>query len=118
MDEENRLIGSPAPEADGDLLQYDFFKHLTSLALLTLGGVLVMAKEANKADVHPVMIITVLVLIAAAGVCAFSGAWEIVRSRSSGTPPLSTLKFYRAAAPALLALGVGMFLTLYADSLT
>jgi hypothetical protein len=109
---------SPRHRDDGDLLQYDFFKHLTSLALLTLGGVLVLAKEADKADVHPVMIITVLVLISASGVCSFSGASEIVRSRYNKVAALPTLKFYRAASPSLLALGVGMFLTLYADSLT
>ena len=115
-DEESAL--SPAQGDDGDLLLYDFFKHLTSLSLLTLGGVLALAKEANKTDVKPVMIIAVLVLISAAGICAFSGAGEIVRARHTKTLPLPNLKFYRMASPALLAVGVGMFLTLYADSLT
>ena len=105
-------------DADGDLLLYDFFKYLTSLALLTLGGVLIVAKDADKADVKPVMIVIVLVIISASGIAAFSGASEIVRARYSRSEPLPTLKFYRLAAPALLAIGVGMFLTLYADSLT
>ena len=109
---------SPVQPDDGDLLQYDFFKHLTSLSILALGGVLVLAKEANQADVKPEMIIVVLVLISAAGICAFSGAGEIVRARQSKAEPLRSLKFYKAASPSLLALGVGMFLTLYADSLT
>jgi hypothetical protein len=109
---------TPVQGNGGDLLQYDFFKHLTSLSILALGGVLVLAKEADKADVHPVMIIIVLVLISAAGICGFSGANEIVRTRNSETPQMSFLKFYRVASPALLAMGVGMFLTLYADSLT
>jgi hypothetical protein len=115
---EDESTVAPFQSDDGDLLQYDFFKHLTSLALLTLGGVLVLAKEANKADVKPVMIMAVLVLISGAGVCAFSGASEIVRARYSNKPPLPVLKIYRIVSPSLLAVGVGMFLTRYADSLT
>ena len=117
MTEDESSIATVRPD-DGDLLQYDFFKHLTSLALLTLGGVLILAEKASEANVKSHLVLTVLVLISGAGVCAFSGASEIVRSRQTKTPPLPTLKFYRMAAPALLGIGVGMFLTLFADSLT
>jgi hypothetical protein len=119
MTDEESLVPPVRPSSeDGELLLYDFFKHLTSLALLTLGGVLVLAKEANRADVKTEMIVIVLVLISASGIAAFSGAGEIVRARYTRSEPFPTLKYYRMAAPALLAIGVGMFLTLYADSLT
>ena len=37
-DDDDGVPGQSHPR-DGDLLLYDFFKHQTSLALLTLGGV-------------------------------------------------------------------------------
>jgi hypothetical protein len=104
------------PAGDSELLLYDYFKHLTSLALLTLGGVLAIAQAADRADVKPFMLIIVLVVISAGGICSFVGAGEIVRRRYTGSSP-HKIEFYRKAAPALLALGVGMFLGVYVDSL-
>lgn len=107
----------PASEhGDRELLLYDFFKHLTSLCLLTLGGVLAIAQGVDKVDVKPIMLILVLVVISAAGICSFVGAGEIVRKRYTGST-LHNIDFYRKAAPALLALGVGMFLGVYVDAL-
>ena len=102
--------------SESELLLYDFFKHLTSLTLLTLGGVLAIAQAADKTDVKPTMLIIVLLVISAAGVCSFVGAGEIVRKRYTGSSS-HNLEFYRKAAPALLSLGVGMFLGVYVDSL-
>jgi hypothetical protein len=89
---------------------------LTSLSLLTLGGVLAIAQGADKTDVKPVMLIVVLVIISAGGIGSFAGAGEIVRKRYTGSSP-HNIEFYRKAAPTLLALGVGMFLGVYVDSL-
>jgi hypothetical protein len=116
--EEESILVKPGSDADGELLLYDFFKHLTSLALVTLGGVLVLAEKANGANARPDMIVAVLVLISASGIAAFSGAGEIVRSRYTGSKPLAVLKIYRVAAPALLGVGVGMFLSLFAATLS
>ena len=114
-DEDTTTAASDLPR-DGELLLYDFFKHLTSLVLLTLGGVLVIAQAADPADVPRVVLIIVLILISAGGVCSFSGASEIVKARYTGSPSRS-LQFYRQAAPILLALGVGMFLSVFVDTL-
>ena len=117
MSDDDKTIVAGDPESrDGELLLYDFFKHLTSLVLLTLGGVLVIAQAADKADVKPVMLIIVLILIATAGVSSFVGSSEIVRAPYTGTKARS-LEFYRKAAPALLSFGVGMFLAIFVDSL-
>ena len=103
-------------ETDRELLLYDFFKHLTSLTLLTLGGVLAIAQAVDKTDVKPPVLIAVLIIISGGGICSFVGASEIVKKRYTGKASRS-LEFYRKAAPALLALGVGMFLGIYMDAL-
>jgi hypothetical protein len=116
-DEESNL--PPQMRGDGsdrELLLYDFFKHLTSLTLLTLGGVLAIAQAADRTDVKPAMLVAVLVVVSAGGICSFVGASEIVKQRYTGAPSRS-LEFYRKAAPVLLALGVGMFLGIYVDTL-
>lgn len=97
--------------ADGVTLLYDFFKHLTSLCVLSLGGVLALIPNAKGAK--PELIVTVLVVIGAAAVLSFSGASEIVRSRLLGKPAHRTLHFCRIAAPALLSVGLGMFVYLF-----
>jgi hypothetical protein len=117
-DEESKLTSiTPAERSDSELLLYDFFKHLTSLSLLTLGGVLAISQSGDKADVKPLMLMGVLVMISAGGICSFIGASEIVRKRYTGST-LHKIELYRKVAPALLAVGVGMFLGVYADSLS
>ena len=116
-DDESTLPVKPTDDAsDRELLLYDFFKHLTSLTLLTLGGVLAIAQAADRTDVKPPMLIAVLVVISAGGICSFVGASEIVKKRYTGARSHS-IEFYRKAAPALLAVGVGMFLGIYVDTL-
>ena len=115
-DEEQLPIAADAAAGDSELLLYDFFKHLTSLSLLSLGGVLALAQGADKRDVAPVMLIIVLIIIGAAAVCSFVGSSEIVAKRVTGTSS-QKIDFCRKAAPALLALGAGMFLGIYMDAL-
>ena len=117
MDDDSNPPGSrPDAAPDGELLLYDFLKHLTSLALLTLGGILIVAGTVDKADVKPIVLIAVLVVVSASGVLSFAGASEIVKKRYTGSTT-HNLDFYRKAAPMLLAIGAGMFLSLFADSL-
>lgn len=113
MDNEEPLSQGPEP----DLLLYDFFKHLTSLAVLILGGVLLVAQASDPQDVKREMVVATLVLISAGGVFAFNGSSEIIRARSTGTPIRLSVRGARVIAPLLIALGVGMFLSMYADSL-
>ena len=115
-EDEDKLPLARAEGSDSELLLYDYFKHLTSLTLLTLGGVLAIAQSVDTTDVKPVMLIIVLVVISAGGIASFVGAGEIVRKRYTGST-LHHIEFYRKAAPALLALGVGMFLGVYVDTL-
>ena len=119
MSDDDSLLPPNAADhaSDRELLLYDYFKHLTSLSLLTLGAVLAIAQAADSNDVKPPVLITVLVVISGGGICSFVGASEIVKKRYTGTASRS-LEFYRKAAPSLLALGVGMFLGVYVDTLS
>ena len=116
IDDEDKIAPASAEGSDSELLLYDYFKHLTSLTLLTLGGVLAIAQGADRTDVKPVMLIIVLVVISAGGILSFVGAGEIVKKRYTGAAT-HKIDFYRKAAPALLAVGVGMFLGIYVDTL-
>jgi hypothetical protein len=109
---------SPSDPRDRETLLYDYFKHLTSLALLTLGGILALSQAADKQDVKPAMVIIVLGITALSAVVAFGGTSEIVRARYLGDATDKRLNLCRVTAPGLLALAVGMFLFMFADSLT
>lgn len=94
---------------------YDYFKYLTSLALLTLGGVLTLSEKME--DVFSKYALTaVLVLVTVSGALSFSGVGEIVRERRTGTP-YKNIELMRRAAPALLALGIGVFVYIFQKKL-
>jgi hypothetical protein len=109
IDEETTL------DSGGEALLYDYFKHLTSLCILSLGGVLALVPNAK--GVKPVAIILVLVVLGLAGMLSFSGTSEIVRARFLGKPLQKSVNYCRIAAPVLLSIGVGMFVYLFTRTL-
>jgi quinol-cytochrome oxidoreductase complex cytochrome b subunit len=116
-EEEDPKLPQPAGEHDGELLLYDFFKHLTGLVLLTLGGLLIVIKDFDPKDVKPVFVVAAIVLIATAGVLSYSGSSEIVRARYTRTKTNRSLQISRIGAPVLLSIGFGLFLAMFIDSL-
>jgi hypothetical protein len=116
-EEEGPKLPTAAADQDGELLLYDFFKHLTSLVLLTLGGLLLVIKDFDPKDVKPFFVIAAIVLISGAGVLSYSGASEIVRARYTRTKAKRSLQVYRILAPVLLSLGFGVSLSMFVDSL-
>ena len=116
-EEEGPRLSEPAGEHDGELLLYDFFKHLTGLVLLTLGGLLIVIKDFDPKDVKPAFVVAAIVLISASGVLSYAGSSEIVRARYTRTPTHRSLQLSRIAAPALLSFGLGLFLAMFIDSL-
>jgi hypothetical protein len=116
-EEEGPRLPAPSDQHDGELLLYDFFKHLTGLVLLTLGGLLIVIKDFDPKDVKPFFVIAAIVLISGSGVLAYGGSSEIVRARYTRTPTRRSLQIARIVAPALLSFGLGLFLAMFIDSL-
>jgi len=106
---------NPIKPLEDDGYLYDYFKYLTSLALLTLGGVLTLSETAEDRFTRYALT-AVLILVTASGVLSFSAVGEIVQGRRTGTK-YPHIELIRRAAPALLALGIGVFVYLFQKKL-
>lgn len=102
---------------ENDALLYDWFKYLTTMSLLTLGGVLTLSQSPDGADIKAPVLAAVLVVVAIAGVLAFSGADQIVRAKLANQPLPRQVHRLQRAAPLTLAMGVGGFLYLFARAM-
>jgi ABC-type xylose transport system permease subunit len=102
---------------DRDALLYDWFKHLTSLSLLTLGGVLSLSQVVDSAEIKKPILAGVLVAVALAGVLAFSGAEQIVRAKTRSTPVPNQVLILQKVAPVILSMAVGAFLYIFLRAL-
>ena len=100
---------------DAETLLYDYFKHLTSLCIVSLGGVLALVP--NSKDLSRAAIIAVLAVLGGAALLSFTGAGEIVRARYRRQPLGKGVNLCRIAAPVLLSVGVGMFIYLFSRTL-
>lgn len=105
--------GHAAQTGEQAAVLYDWFKHLTSLSLLTLGGVLSLSQSDAVADIKKAMLVLVLVLLSVAGMASFSGAAMVVESRTKGTPLSHWVKATGAIAAMALSMGIGAFLFIF-----
>jgi hypothetical protein len=94
---------------DDEALLYDFFKHMSSLSLITLGGVLTIS-QAGDQDLKKSSLIVIIAFVATSGITAFMGLDEIVKARVAGTGIPTRVKLLRKICPTAFALGVGAFL--------
>ncbi|HYW15648.1 MAG TPA: hypothetical protein VE891_05790 [Allosphingosinicella sp.] len=115
-DDETNLLASQAPHRPGDLVLYDYFKHLTTLSLLVLGGVLTLSQTDRGGEMKLSTLLMVVAAVTLAGVVSFSASGEIARAHFHGEEP-KRVDLYRKVAPAILMLGVGMFLFLFGKAL-
>lgn len=111
MDDGGRFDG------DADEMLYDWFKHLTSLSLVTLGGVLSLSQVTDAKDIKPATLAIVLVLVSIAGIMAFSAADQIVQSRVRGQPIPSQVKWMQRGIPAVLGMGLGAFVYVFVKAI-
>ena len=101
---------------DADDLVYDYFKHMTSLSLIALGGVLTISQMPDV-EPKPFSLVTVVVLLAAGGISGFAGMDEVVKARFDGKDASKRITLYRKLCPATFGMGVGAFLTMFFNAI-
>ncbi len=106
----------PARHPDNDALVYDYFKHMTSLSLVSLGGVLTIS-QLPDAEPKPFSLGMVVVLLAVAGISGFAGMDEVVKSRVEGKDLARRIRFYRKLCPLAFGIGVGAFIAMFFKAL-
>ena len=116
-EDEGDLLKIERDDTAGHLVLYDFFKHLTTVALLMLGGVLTIAQMSDRSDVKLPILIAVIALVAIGGGISFMGTSEIARASFAGEKVSPKLETYRKIVPAMLSFGVGIFIAMVVDAL-
>ena len=109
---ENALLAEEFSGIDAGNLSYDFFKGLTSLSILTLGGVLGLSESVFADDINTLQMLTAGGLVAASGIVALQCQADIVQVARGKKQPTAWLRWGHRIAPALLGGGVGAFLFL------
>lgn len=107
---EEASIAKPDPGFDKDMLLYDHSKHLLSLALLGLGGVLSIAQLAQGQQIPGPVIAMLTVFLAISGLCSLSCSAAVLRARQQGLVVPRTAWLCNQGAMLFLGIGVGGFL--------
>ncbi|MEG3180310.1 hypothetical protein [Sphingomonas sp. LT1P40] len=110
MNEEGAVAG-PESGFDKDMLLYDYSKHLLSLALLGLGGILSIAQSPQGQKIPVNIVALLIVLLALSGLCALSCTASILRARQRDQQVPRTAWLCSQGAMLFLGMGVGGFLT-------
>lgn len=107
---EDRIVET----ADGALLLYDYFKHMTTLVLITLGGILAIPQSTGtQLDLRELL--PSLVLLSSAGAFSLYAMEAIIKVRLDNRPLPASMRWYRLAVGASFGVGVGAFLGQFAD---
>ncbi len=99
-------------EIDAENLSYDYFKNLTSLSVLTLGGVLTLSEKVFADQIEPWQMLVAGGLVAASGIVALQCQADIVQVSRGKKAPTAWLRFGHRLAPALFGGGIGAFLVI------
>lgn len=105
----------PGTGREGALLLYDWFKHMTTLSLVTLGGILGIL-QAGSANVRPGVLGGIVTAVALAGIIGFDGLNRLLVSELENKPIPRILHWSRRLAMMSYGLGVGAFLSLIVES--
>ncbi|HEX9963441.1 MAG TPA: hypothetical protein VGB04_00475 [Allosphingosinicella sp.] len=115
MTDEDEGLALRHAARDGDEYLYDFFKYMTSVSLLTLGGVLTVAQMAGPGELKQHTLLMIMAPVAASTLMAFSGASEMVRAKTARQEVSKTTHRLAKIAPAPFLIGVGAFIALFVD---
>ncbi len=98
---------SGAARSDWLLLEYDYFKHLSTIALVTLGAILTWVQGGKGGSI----VMIGLVLVAMSATLGFSAMNQIIEHRKSGKKLRFFFSWERSIATATFATGLGMFMS-------
>ena len=96
-------------------LLYDYLKHLASLSLITLGGILTISQMDATNDISAGNLATAIVLVGAGGGLAFACSTELAAGRYAGKPLSRTFNWSRRIAPGFFVVGIGYALAMFVD---
>lgn len=116
MSEEGVTAG-PEPGFDKDMLLYDYSKHLLSLALLGVGGIVSITQSPQGQRIPGEIVALLILLVALSGLCALSCTASILRARERDQPVPRTAWLSSRGAMLFLGSGVGGFLTIWIKDL-
>lgn len=94
-------------------LLYDLAKFVTTLSLLSIGGVLTLTQAASRGAYPPTWLAFALSAIAFAGLCSFGTAYSLADARTRGREPSPRLGLLLQIATALLGIGTGSFVWMW-----
>ena len=102
---------------DKDALLYDYSKHILSLALLGIGGIVSLTQSPVGQRIARMEVIMMICLFAASGACALTCTEAILRARwdDAATPRKAWLS--SRGAMLLLGMGVGAFMINWINAL-
>lgn len=104
-------------EADGapdkTVLLYDYSKHLLSLALLGIGGIVSLSQSPQGQKIPPQVVSVMLVCLALSGVCALTCTSTILRARQRDQAVGRSAWMASQGAMLFLGVGVGGFLSIW-----
>jgi hypothetical protein len=101
---------------DSENLSYDYFKNLTSLSVLTLGGVLTISEKVFADQIEVWQMLLASGLVAASGIVALQCQADIVQVSRGKKSPTSWLRYGHRLAPALFGGGIGAFMAILVSS--
>lgn len=96
----------------GELLLYDFFKHMTTLSVVTLGGVLSIS-QTTGIEVPVRDLLPSVALLTVAGASALYGMESIIKGRLANRALPKAAQWNRLVTGGSFGLGVGTFLGLF-----
>ena len=113
---ESERLQTEFASIDAENISYDYFKNLTSLSVLALGGVLGLSETVFADRLMSVQMLTAGGLVAAAGLVALQCQADIVQVARGRKAPTIWLRFGHRLAPVLLGAGLGAFLIMIGQS--
>jgi len=103
----------PDPAQDKVILLYDYSKHLLSLALFGIGGIVSLTQSPQGQKIPALIVAMMLVFLALAGLCALSCTAAILRARQRDLPVGRSAWLSSQLAMMFLGTGVGGFLVIW-----